>query len=156
MKNIMKENAKEMSKKHLLELIKPGDTVFTQVTSVARSGMSRWIKLMLIINGEPYRISLHVGNLLGYRHDPDKGLHVSGCGMDMCFNTVYNLGRVLFPSGFPIVEPCDKCQDRPGFNGLGKPCKTCKGSGMKPAYGRNGDMSGWDTDGGYALKYRTL
>lgn len=25
---------------------------------------------------------------------------------------------------------CRHCQDRPGFDGLGRPCKTCRGSGF--------------------------
>jgi hypothetical protein len=28
-----------------------------------------------------------------------------------------------------LQPPCPHCQDRPGYNGLGKTCKTCKGTG---------------------------
>ena len=154
----------------LREWIKPGDTVYTICDSLSRSGMSRQIRVVLMKpsgkdgNGQP--VDLHpnwlVGKALGLRHgktrsgSPADGLIVGGCGMDMGFHVVYNLGRVLFPDGFPVVERCDKCQDRPGLDGLGRPCKTCKGTGQKPARGRNGDMSGWDKDGGYALKQRWL
>ena|ERR1035437_1828097 len=50
-----------------------------------------------------------------------------GCGMDMGFHLVYNLGRTLFPEGFKVE-----------------------------GRGRNGDASGWDKDGGYALKQRWI
>lgn len=30
-------------------------------------------------------------------------------------------------------EDCPHCQDLPGFNGLGKKCKHCKGTGFTPA-----------------------
>jgi DnaJ-class molecular chaperone len=36
-------------------------------------------------------------------------------------------GRVIV--SFPIGAACLKCQDRPGKDGLGHPCKTCKGTG---------------------------
>ena len=52
-----------------------------------------------------------------------------GCGMDMGFDLIYNLGRVLYPQGFDLV---------PGQRG------------------RNGDTSGHDDDGGYALNQRWL
>jgi len=81
------------------------------------------------------------------------GLKVNGCGMDMCFSTVYNLGRALFPEGFGergkmpmghIVRP-------------GTPVLAAKAvaKGAK-FYGRNADPSGWDKDGGYALKAVTI
>jgi hypothetical protein len=55
-----------------------------------------------------------------------EGLRVSGCGMDMGFDIVYNLGRFLFP----------------------------KGDG-KTVTGRNGDTKP-ETDGGYLLKQEWL
>lgn len=43
--------------------------------------------------------------------------------MDMGFSVVYNLSSALFPDGFKTT-----------------------------GFGRNGDTSGWDKDGGYKLK----
>ena len=30
-------------------------------------------------------------------------------------------------------KPCQHCQDRPGYDGLGRTCKTCEGKGTIPA-----------------------
>ncbi len=32
--------------------------------------------------------------------------------------------------GSPRLRDCPSCQDRPGFDGLGRECKTCKGKGI--------------------------
>lgn len=116
----------EESKKMLLESLKPGDTIYTQVTHVSRSGMSRRIKLHTIKDNAPYFLTYHAARVLGWPSN-DAGIRADGCGMDMCFHTVYTLGRHLFPNGFAV-------------NGIG----------------RNGDKSGWDNDGGYALTYRSI
>jgi hypothetical protein len=110
-----------------------GMNVYTKVNSVSRSGMSRRISLYVVVDGEIRDITWHVARAFGEstkqrgEYVQDAGLHVGGCGMDMCFATVYNLGRVLFPDGFAVE-----------------------------GRGRNGDGSGWDNDGGYALNKRDL
>ena len=63
------------------------------------------------------------------RNDKDGSVIVGGCGMDMGFNIVYSLSRRLWPKGFKLP---------------------------KGKAGRNGDTSGTDTDGGYALNQRWL
>lgn len=95
---------REQTRKSLLKWIKPGMTIYTKVNSVSRSGMSRNISLYAIIpakKGEPARLanisysaSVVIGETL-----KDGGLQVSGCGMDMCFQTVYTLGHYLWPKG---------------------------------------------------------
>ena len=119
--------------------LKPDDKVYTILRHVSRSGMSRRISTIYIKkvqtgdiaeewNGEPLDITPAVSRLLDYpRNYPHDGMRVDGCGMDMGFEVVYNLGRVLFPDGFKV-------------DGIG----------------RNGDRSGWDKDGGYALKQEWL
>lgn len=121
----------------LRSMLKPGDSVWTSVNSVSKSGMSRNISLFIpdTFNGKPEitNITWHVARAVGYPtknrsgYVQDVGIAVSGCGMDMCFDTVYNLGRVLFPDGFKVE-----------------------------GRGRNGDTSGWDNDGGYALNKRDM
>jgi len=59
----------------LLEILKPGATVYTSCSHVARSGMSRTIELCVPV--------------------------VGGCGMDMGFAVVYDLGLSLWPAGTP-------------------------------------------------------
>lgn len=50
---------------------------------------------------------------MGYAFDRDRqGLKVSGCGMDMGFWVIYNLGRTLWPEG--IESPDDDAARRDG------------------------------------------
>ena len=121
----------------LREWLKPGDTVYTILEHVSSSGMSRAIRFVIPKvdeNGKPYFLHPNhaIGAVLGLRFHTSRGvrsdaLHVSGCGMDMGFACVYDLGRYLFPDGFKV-----------------------------DGRGRNGDTSGHDNDGGYALKHSWL
>lgn len=112
----------------LREWLKPGDTVYTILRHVSRSGMQREISLVIINKGgEILHLNYSVAKALDYRQGKRDGLIVGGCGMDMGLHLVYNLGRVLFPDGFAVE-----------------------------GRGRNGDMSGHDNDGGYALKHQWL
>lgn len=110
----------------------------------------------------------HIGFLaaraLGDNWDRDKeGIRAGGCGMDMGFNLVYNLGRVLFPEGFAYSEkgirPLDgKLVNINAGRGFGAgpltqiEMEALRAKDWKFPGGRNGDASGWDSDGGYALK----
>lgn len=85
--------------------IRPGDEVHCIVRRVARSGMSRDISLVLLpIPGRKGRastlwISQSVGAVIGEppaRTRDHDAIHVVGCGMDMCFATVYALAEALF------------------------------------------------------------
>ncbi len=83
--------------------LKPGDTIFCSLRHVSRSGMYRCIDLFVMRDNEPLRISWTAAQLLeGYdkRHE---GCKASGCGMDMGFHLVMNLGYSLFPDGFDCV-----------------------------------------------------
>lgn len=114
----------------LRNTLKPGDTVYTIVRHVSSSGMSRVIDLLVFKNNQPQYISWAASKVMDWTYDRNHdGLKVGGCGMDMCFHTVYTLGRYLFPDGFQLA---------------------------KNQYGRNGDTSGFDPDGGYALNYKNL
>ncbi len=114
--------------RRLREMLKPGDTVYTILRHVSQSGMSRQISPVVIKDGIPDDISWEVAKLgIWKRKYPHDSLTVGGCGMDMGFHVVYEMSRVLFPDGF-------------NFEGIG----------------RNGNTSGWDDDGGYALKQKWL
>jgi hypothetical protein len=99
------------AKKRLLAIIKPGDTVKTVLISVSRSGMFRWIKLLA---GNCENISGDVSTVLGERWN-NGAVGVAGCGMDMGFSLVYNLGRVLFPGGFTCLGK--RCRANDHSNG---------------------------------------
>lgn len=112
----------------LRKLLKPGDTVYCVLRRVSKSGMSRIIDFFVIRKNELQRIAMPMANILDLKWSKDHdGLRVDGCGMDMGFHCVYSLSRALFPNGFKV-----------------------KGRG------RNGDTSGEDRDGGYALNHRWL
>ena len=120
----------------LRKMLRPGMTVYTVLRHVSRSGMSRGIDCYIIRKGAPVWISAYVGKAIGCpqnSHDwkCQRGLRVSGCGMDMGFHVVYSLSCVLFPKGFI-------------------PAKAGR-------YGRNGaPATELDTDGGYALQQKWI
>lgn len=117
----------------LREWVKPGDTLYTNLKHVSRSGMQRTIQIIKIENNEPTYIGWTAAEALGWSYDGRReGVKVAGCGMDMGFHLVYELSATLFPGGYIPADAGEK-------------------------YGRNGaDASARDPDGGYALKHRWL
>lgn len=117
------ELEKENAKKYLLDTlkIKCGDKIYSVVMSVSSSGMSRRIKFFVAQNNKIIDVTHAVAYSTNNRLK-DYKLSISGCGMDMCFAIVYNLGNILFPNG-----------------------------DGKYITGRNGDTNP-ETNGGYCLK----
>lgn len=77
--------------------LKPGDTVYTILDHVSRSGMSRNIRVVIIRDGEPLHPNRAVQTVLGYpRAKRGDGFAVGGCGMDMGFHVVHSLGYALW------------------------------------------------------------
>lgn len=160
----------------LKEILQPGDAVYTIVKSVAKSGMSRTISCYVIKDNEPRWISRLVAKATDSNYDDDKeAVKIGGCGMDLGFALVYELSRALFPDGFaPMdhngrvvgIRPVDgktvnvdigKHMRNDGPVSLDKrKIEYLRGQGWKFPNGRNRDDSGWDNDGGYALKQRWL
>ena len=95
-----KKDAIEYLKKNL----KKGDTLFTIVTKVAPSGMSRRIKVLDIKDGNPSYWSYYVSKALGYKLKDDGSLLVQGCGMDMGFHLIYTLSSKLYEDGYAIKQ----------------------------------------------------
>lgn len=112
-----KEAARADAQAKLREWLKPGDTVYTILRSVSRSGMSRTIGVVLLQpdnrGGTRPLVDLHpnwlVSQAVGLRmsaKDRD-GVVVGGCGMDMGFHLVYSLSASLFRDGFGCIgEGC--------------------------------------------------
>lgn len=117
---------------YISKLCPVGKTVYTTVHKVSSTGMSRTMSVFVVDEDDSIRnITSYVAMLTGNTYLRDKNhLRVGGCGMDMGFHVVYSLGRCLYPDGFKL--PKDK------------------------KYGRNGDTSGYDKDGGYALNQQWL
>lgn len=124
---------KQAAIKELKTWLKPGDTLHTILRHVSGSGMTRHISVYIFKGNIPYLMDYLVTQALGLKRVPmrkGEGVIIHGAGMDMGFEIVYSLGRVLFPKGFKV-------------------------DGVKTR-ARNGDTSGFDTDGGYALKQEWL
>ncbi len=91
----MKKNYESLKVLH--DIIKKGDTVYTVLRHVSRSGMQRRIDAYVIKDNIPRWISYHVANVTGYKVHRDKqGITINSCGMDMGFNLVYNLSMAMF------------------------------------------------------------
>lgn len=144
---------------YLRRILKPGDSIACTVLHVARSGMSHTIMLQVPVRGSDGRVRIEdisglVADAIGARWDGARGgLVMGGCGMNMGFAAVYSLGRVLFPDGFgvqSIAHPIGARKLRPKTQAAAARA-VARGYVFR---GRNGDGSGWDTDGGYALDHR--
>jgi hypothetical protein len=120
-----KDAEREEAAKELRKLIKPRQRVYCLLRSRSSSGMSRVIDLLIVVpdyetvypvgddgrkdyNNGKRKLVGHKLRSIGYtaakamgdRWDRDKqGIRVSGCGMDMGFATVYDLGQTLWPNG---------------------------------------------------------
>lgn len=91
-----KAQRKAESYAHLRKIIKPGDTVYTVLRHVSRSGMYRRIDLYKMTKDGPIWLTGPVGRVLEITEKREGGLGVSGCGMDMGFHLVHSLGYALF------------------------------------------------------------
>ena len=101
-------STEQSSKEKLLELLSPGDTVYTILRHVSRSGVSRVIDLLVMSEGSPRSISGYAAEVCNNKLDRDRwGVKISGAGMDMGFALVYELSYNLFRDGFTCIgEDC--------------------------------------------------
>lgn len=87
----------------LRERIPKGATVYTILRHVSKSGMSRIISAVAVIDGEPRELSMYVAEALGWPvSKKERALKVQGCGMDMGFHLVASLSRVLYGEDYAI------------------------------------------------------
>lgn len=101
----------------LLKFLKPGDTVYTVLRHVSRSGMLRIVSLYAIVDGAPQWLDGWASRLTGIALDRQReGLRMGGCGTDMGFEAVYNLSWALWPDGVPCIG--DKCLSNDHSNGM--------------------------------------
>lgn len=123
--------------KFLSEHLLPGTMVYTVLRSVARSGMSRTLSVVMIGEDGPWDITGYVAVVLGENRQKDGSMRVGGCGLDVGMSTVYNLSTVLYRTGF-----------------------ICTGHENCPSNDHaNGDLSytpHLHRDGGYALRHRWI
>lgn len=91
-KKEQKEKDKQESIKYLKRNIKPGGELLVNIISVSKSGMSR---RMRVLNNKFIDLSYDVAKVIEWNHS-DKGILVSGCGMDMCFHLIQTLSYYLY------------------------------------------------------------
>ncbi len=99
---MVNESERLTEKQQLLELLSPGDTVYTVLRNVSRSGMSRSISLYVFKDNEPRMMDYAASILLDHKLDKHEGVKIGGCGMDMGFALVYALSRVLYGDGYAL------------------------------------------------------
>jgi len=117
--------------------------------------MTRHVKVLIEHEGTIRCISSQVAKIIGARQSKNADVVVKGCGMDVGFEIVYNLGRKMFPDGFKTTawgSFCPSC-----FNSLDwehDKCPACNKE-TRPAYVRNTPLT-YDPDGGYAFQHSRL
>lgn len=94
-------------------------TPYATVTSVARSGMSRYIKYYVIdANKELHDITYFIAIILNEPYDDNKGVRVRGVGSDMVFDTLYRLNHRMISMNDDLTDEQKhalRC-DRGGYN----------------------------------------
>lgn len=110
------EKDRAHARETLLRLCPPGTRVLTKLNHVSRSGMFRVLDLFTIHDGELIRVTHDACILLGESYNSrHEGLPAHGCGMDMGFDAVYQLGHALYPDGFTC--PGEACPSNDHANG---------------------------------------
>lgn len=95
-----KEKDRDEARAELRSRLRPGQEVFCILRHCSRSGMQRVIDLKIIEDGEMRGIGWTAARAMGNRYDTKRdGIVIGGCGMDMGFALVYNLGATLWPKG---------------------------------------------------------
>lgn len=142
----------------LREWLKPGDTVYTVLRHVSRSGMQRRIDLYAIIGGKPQWLSYHAAKACGWRVNTNdrEGIVVGGCGMDMGFHLVYSLSHTLWPGGFGCIG--EGCPSNDHSNGDRDYTPHATDEQRRGADGAlcTCHRKHWHRDGGYALQHAWL
>ena len=95
----------DQAREQLAELLPAGSTAYTVLRHVSRSGMSRDIDVIAIVDGEPRWVSgMMCAAFPRYfsRYGNRDAIRVGGCGMDMGFHLVDTLSRALYGEGYKL------------------------------------------------------
>jgi len=104
-----KAEAKATALEYLHSYLKPGQTVYVILRHASKSGMSRSISAVIPTisdDGKPgiYDITHLVAQACDLTMDTHhNGVKIVGCGADMGFMLVYDLGRAMYPQGFDCI-----------------------------------------------------
>lgn len=90
---------------NLIKYLGDKPTIYGSVLSVAKSDMSYKIAFYCIYEGRIERLSWEISKVLGLPFDRDLGAVIKkGCGMDMIFAVIYDLGEALYNNGYAIKK----------------------------------------------------
>lgn len=123
-KAIIKDMKSEMVKgilelKNIMKKVKD-KRVYARVTYVSNSGMSRGVTFRVITKkGELLRIDGIINKITSYRwaREWSNGLVIGGCGLDVIFNTLYNINSIALHKGI-IKTSKIKTQHDLLYNGI--------------------------------------
>jgi hypothetical protein len=142
----------------LREILKPGETLYTVLRHVSRSGMLRALDVYQFDTREPiappFRLTYWVAKATGLRYNKKReALEVGGCGTDVGFEAVYLTGCYVYPDGFGCIGT--GCPSNDHANGDSD--YTPHGNGMTPHLREvivGADH--WHKSGGYAIRQRWM
>lgn len=98
-----RERSEQIAK--LRKLLKSGTTVYTVLRRVSSTGMTRLIDLYVIAEGDIVRITWSAAKVLELPYCRKReALRVTGCGMDMGWDTVYGLSQILLHDGGVLTQ----------------------------------------------------
>ena len=98
-KTISKQEIEEQKERVKIWLEKSGYKVYTILRHVSASGMYRVISPVIFADGRVLHISYATAIITGYKYSEKyhhAAIGISGCGMDMGFDLVYNLSSALY------------------------------------------------------------
>lgn len=101
--------------KWLRRTLRPGQTVWTILRHVARSGMFRRISVLTFRKGEPVYLDHPVELAVMGKPASQDGITIDGAGEDKGFALVYGLASQLWPNGFTC--PGKRCPSSDHTNG---------------------------------------
>lgn len=116
-KKALKEQLRDEAIREFKKLVKPGDTLYTVLRHVSRSGMMRHISVYAIKKGETRMLDHLAHKILDWPRVPfgkGEGIKVSECGMDMGFHLVYSLSAAVYGSGYRCAGK--KCRSNEHVN----------------------------------------
>jgi hypothetical protein len=74
-------------------------TVYAINRHTSRSGLMRHLDFYVFVDNDRVYLSGYIAAVLDMPRTKDGAIKVAGCGMDMGFHIVYNLGATLWPAG---------------------------------------------------------
>ena len=115
-----KEQIKQEKTKALRELKRlcKGRRIYARVNCVSRSGMSREITFRVLKNNRLWNITGLIQKVTNYSWGRSwDGIRVSGCGMDMIFDTLYVVNSIGIKYGV-VKKSKTKTDHENRYNGI--------------------------------------